>query len=104
MTARTSELLAKELDTLGLTTMAKLARQDMFHDYLSPHATPTMSLVDMLMGAAAGCPDGKRMAQIRDLRNRVIDGDFDADGEESDDWAKSPEGQATFSALTKGKP
>lgn len=103
MTARTSELLAKELDTLGLTTLAKLARQDMFHDYLSPHATPTMSLVDMLVGAAQGCPDGKRGKQILNLRQRVIDGDFDADEAESEEWAASPEGQATFAKLIEGK-
>jgi len=103
MTARTSELLAKALDEVGLTTMAKLARQDMFHDYLSPQATPTMGLVDMLSGAAQGCPDGRRMRAIIALRQRVIDGDFDADSEESEAWANSPEGQATFAKLLEGK-
>ena len=79
MTARTSELLAKELDNVGLTVIAKLARQDMFHDFLSEHATPVMGLVDMLVGAAAGCPDGRRMAAILHLRDRVVAGEFDAD-------------------------
>lgn len=103
MTARTSELLAVELDTLGLTTMARLARQDIFHDYLSPHATPTMSLVEMLAGAARGCDDDKRAVQIRALRDRVINGDFDADEEEADAWAASPEGQEVFGKLVKGE-
>ncbi len=103
MTARTSELLAVALEAVGLTAMAKLARHDMFHDYLSPHATPTMGLADMLVGAATGCPDGKRMAKILQLRDRVIAGDFDADDAEADAWAKSEEGQASFAKLVEGK-
>jgi hypothetical protein len=103
MTARTSELLAQELDNVGLTVIAKLARQDMFHDYLSEHATPVMGLVDMLVGAAAGCPDGRRMAAILHLRDRVVAGEFDADEAESEAWAKSEEGCAAFNELGKGK-
>ena len=103
MTARTSELLAKALDECGLPTMATLARVDMFHDFLSPHATPTMHLVEMLAGAANACRSNTRAAAIRHLRERVINGDFDADSEESEDWAKSEEGQATFNKLVKGE-
>ena len=35
MTAKTSEALAKELDAVGLDEMAKNARADAYHDYLS---------------------------------------------------------------------
>ena len=103
MTARTSELLAKALDEVGLTTMAKLARQDIFHDFLSPHATPVLELATMLQGAVAGCPDKARAERIRQLGRRVVNGEFDADSEESEDWAKSEEGQATFGELLKPK-
>ena len=79
MTARTSELLAKALDEVGLTTMAKLARQDIFHDFLSPHATPVLELATLLQGAVAGCPDKARAERIRQLGRRVINGEFDAE-------------------------
>jgi hypothetical protein len=34
------------------------------------------------------------------LRQRVIDGEFDASPAESDAWAASPEGRATLAELT----
>jgi hypothetical protein len=37
------------------------------------------------------------------LRRRVINGDFDASKEESDEWAESPEGQDTFKKLIEGE-
>jgi hypothetical protein len=37
------------------------------------------------------------------LRRRVIDGEFDASGEEGDEWAASPEGQETFRKLVDKK-
>ncbi len=36
---------------------------------------------------------------LRQLAQRVLDGEFDATREESDAWAASPEGQETFRQL-----
>ena len=38
-------------------------------------------------------PEPQRVKAILDLRDRVINGDFDASAEESEEWANSPEGQ-----------
>jgi len=103
MTARTSELLAKELDIVGLIGMAKLAREDHFHDFLSPLDLPEIALVEMLGVAAAGCPDAMRRMAMITLRDRVINGDFDADKAESDAWAASEDGQEAFNMLIRGK-
>ena len=99
MTARTSELLAVELDKVGLRGMAQMAREDKFHDFLSPFDLPEMELVDMLRVAGAECPDAMRRMAIINLRDRVIKGDFDADLKESEEWAQSPEGQEAYRDL-----
>jgi hypothetical protein len=101
MTARTSELLAVELDNIGLKELARMARKDEFHDYLSPHAMPETYLVHLLAFAAKHAPDPIVKNMIIALRARVIDGDFDADLKESDDWAMSPEGQEAFDSLIR---
>jgi hypothetical protein len=89
----TKDLLATELEKIGLTQMAERARQGYYHDFLSPLAMPELQLATDL--AEAGTPEA--MA----LRRRVINGDFDASKEESDAWAESPEGQAAFDLLTR---
>ena len=99
MTARTSELLAVELDKVGLRGMAKMAREDTFHDFLGPLDNGVGELIDMLRVAAAGCPDAMRRMEIINLRDRVLNGDFDADTKESEEWAASPEGQEAFRDL-----
>lgn len=99
MTARTSERLAVELEKVGLIGMAKMARDDYFHDFLSPLDLPEIELVNMLRVAAAGCPDAMRRMAMINLRDRVINGDFDADKAESDEWAESPEGQQAYRDL-----
>lgn len=105
MTAKTSEMLAKELDAVGLTGMANAARQDYYHDFLSPLALPEMQLEADLRAARDALPEseGARRVRIEDIRLDVIDGKFDASKEESDDWAKSPEGIETFKGLIDGK-
>jgi hypothetical protein len=50
-----------------------------------------------LAWAAATRPD--KAEGIRALRQRVIDGEFDASAEEGDEWAASPEGQEAFRRL-----
>jgi len=94
----TKDQLAEALCALGLQEMASKASSGWYHDYISPLPTPTITLVDDLAVAASKSPNSE---QIMALRRRVMDGDFDASTEESDEWAKSPEGQDAFSRLTR---
>lgn len=91
----TKDFLAQELRTAGLEDLAKRAETGEFHDFESPHAMPEMMLVGEL--AAIGTPEADA------LRRRVINGDFDANYEESEAWAASEEGQAAFDQLMDGK-
>lgn len=85
------DFLAGELTKAGLTEMAEKAATGYYHDYLSPLTFPEMQLAEDL--ANAGTP-----AAIA-LRERHLNGEFDATRAESDDWAASPDGQAAFSML-----
>ena len=93
----TKDLLADELMKLGLQDMSLRARSGYYHDFLSPLATPEMQLCEDLLDAA--CRVGAPREAIMTLRSRVINGDFDASHEESDEWAASPEGQDAFRLL-----
>jgi hypothetical protein len=92
----------RELPTLAVPpAMIRRAEAGYYHDYLSPLALPEMALVNEL-GALARHPSraGTPAAlALMELRQRVIDGEFDASRAESDAWAASPEGQATFAEL-----
>ena len=92
MTQPSSEVLAAEIDKIGLTDLAKRARQDEFHDYQSPHTYPQHVLVDELQNAG--------LTAARRLIRRVINGEFDATRAEGDAWAASPEGKATIKSLS----
>jgi hypothetical protein len=92
----TKDMLANELTEVGLLSMANAARAGYYHDFLSPLATPGMQLCADLAMMAEGTPNREA---ILALRQRVINGDFDASQEESDDWAGSPEGQEAFQSL-----
>lgn len=87
------DFLAQELRAAGLDAMADKAATGWYHDYLSPLDAPAITLADDL--AVAGTPAA--MA----LRKRHLNGEFDATKEESDDWARSPEGQETFDRLIR---
>lgn len=89
----TKDNLARELRLAGLEEMAKRADEGYYHDYLSPLAMPCQQLAIDLQGV------GTKAALA--LLQRHMDGEFDASLEESDDWAKSPEGQQAFGALLK---
>ncbi|RPH74002.1 hypothetical protein EHM76_04340 [bacterium] len=90
----TKDILAGELDKIGLAKMAEKAREGYYHDFLSPLVAPCMQLAADL--AQVGTPEALA------LRARHINGEFDATFEESTDWANSSEGQEAFSALMKG--
>jgi hypothetical protein len=66
--------------------MAKRAEAGYYNEFFGPLDTPITTLIDDLQKA------GTTTALIQ----RVVDGEFDASKEESDEWAKSPEGQNTF--------
>jgi hypothetical protein len=93
VTEPSAERLAQELDKAHLHTLAVRARKDEFHDYRSPHALPEHVLVAELRKV------GGRAANA--IRQRVIDGEFDATRAESDAWAASPEGQAVMGELMR---
>lgn len=101
--ARTSELLAKELDAVGLKELAALARENRFHDFLSDLDFPELALEQALRQARDQCPDKARAAKIEAIRQRHMQGEFDADTAESDAWAQSAEGQDAFRRLIKGE-
>lgn len=97
----TKDMLADELRKVGLTEMADRAATGWYHDFMSPLDLPEVTLVNDLAVAAADHPEQEDAIMI--LRKRVMDGDFDASLEESDEWAAGPEGQATFGKLIRGE-
>lgn len=92
----TTERLAKALGQLKpqtnkLRSMIKKAKEGYYDDYKSPIATPLVQLaVDI---EDAGHPE---------FVARIVAGEFDGTKEESDAWAASPEGRATFAELLGG--
>ena len=98
----TKDKLAAALRAVGLNEMADKAATGYYHDFLSPRDLPEIALAFDLAGAAK-LDDPERARNILALRERVIDGDFDASAEESEEWAKSPEGQAAFKQLLRRK-
>jgi hypothetical protein len=102
MTAKTSQKLADVLRAAGFEDIALRAESDEFHDYLSPHAFPEMLLAEILADYAVTPITSQHIAALN-IRQRLIDGEFDASKEESDAWAASPEGRETFSKLVRGK-
>lgn len=95
----TKDFLAQELRKAGLEEMAVLAGTGYYHDYLSPLAMPEFQLMNDLHEAQLAA---KNPEPIMALKRRHLNGEFDASKEESDEWAASPDGQATMSLLTKG--
>lgn len=99
----TTAILARALEAIpGVPPgMIEHARTGYYHDYMSPLATPEIQLVADLRELAArpGTPRNSRPL-LRALAEAVIDGQYDASREESEEWARSPEGQETMAAIT----
>ena len=91
----TTEILAAELDKAGLPEMAAMARRGFYHDFLSPLETPCLQLAHDLI--QIGTPAALA------LRTRHLNGEFDATLEESEEWARGPDGQDALRQLA-GKP
>lgn len=81
--------------------MIRLAKDNHYHDFKSELATPCTQLVNDL---AKAIDLDQTNAKLRMVRDQAINGVFDADKEESDEWAASPEGQAILRELTGEKP
>lgn len=83
--------LAAALHEAGLLDMAKRAEAGVYNEFFGPLDTPEIVLVGEL--ALAGTESALA------LRQRVINGEFDAGIEESEEWAASPDGQAAMRRL-----
>jgi hypothetical protein len=94
MTAKSSQKLADALRSAGFEELAQRAELDEFHDYKSPHDLPAMALnIELTALGPKATP----------IRQKFLNGDFDATDEESDEWAASPEGQDAFARLVRDK-
>jgi hypothetical protein len=87
----TKDKLAKALREAGLEEMAKRAEDAYYDDFLSPLDFPCLQLNADLR--AVGTPAALALC------SRLMNGEFDASKEESDEWAKSAEGQEVFGRL-----
>jgi hypothetical protein len=90
----TKDFLAQELRKAGLDAMADAAATGYYHDFLSPLTFPEMQLAaDLAEAGKAG------NAAALALRERHLNGEFDASTEESDAWAESEDGKMAFKSL-----
>jgi hypothetical protein len=83
--------LAAALREAGLEELAGRAEQGHYNEFFGPLGLPELHLAAEL--ACIATPAA--MA----VRQRLINGEFDADSEESEEWAKSPQGQAAMRLL-----
>lgn len=89
----TKDILAAELTKAGLAEMAAKAAKGYYHDFLSPLTFPEMQLAADLLEVGT--------VEAISLRQRVINGEFDANAKESEEWAKSLEGRRAMRDLTR---
>lgn len=88
----TTEKLAEALSLAGAPKwMIDNANAGVYNDYKSPHADPIRTLVF----DATSC-------NLPSIAMDAIDGKFDAQKWEADEWAKSADGRATFAEFLKG--
>lgn len=94
MTEPSSERLALALEEAGAPAyMVSLARDDHYHDFKSPLPMPNHQLLA-----------DAREHGLTTIAAGVMDGTWDATKEESDAWAKSPDGQSVFNELLAPRP
>lgn len=84
----TDKLVAALREAGASAPLIAQAESGAFHDYESQSATPIVDLVQEC-----------RRHGLEDIAQRAIAGEFDATKEESDEWARSAEGQLTLSEL-----
>lgn len=102
-TTSTDRLVAALERARAPKDLIERARRHEFHDYKSQSATPCMDLAQALADAVV---QDLGNAALEQVRKDAMNGAFDATKEESDEWAASPEGQATLAefGLCKSKP
>lgn len=89
----TKDFLAQELIKAGLGELARKAALGHYHDFLSQEDFPSLVLEKDLRDV--GTPEAEA------LRQRHLNGEFDATYEESTAWAESYEGKAAMQELIK---
>jgi hypothetical protein len=87
----TKDKLAAALHEAELHDLALLAANGHFDDFLSELAFPQIILAEALH--KVGTPAAYA------LRERLMNGEFDATLKEAEAWAESPDGQTTFARL-----
>jgi len=87
-------MLATALRLAGLEPLAERAANGEFNEYFGPHATPELHLAAELACIATPAATA--------VRQRLINGEFDAGSDESEEWGNSPEGQDTLRRLVRG--
>ena len=91
MTIPTTEKLAQALEAANAPAwMIEKAREGYYDDYKSHLAFPEMQL-----------HHDAHVAGLESIKAAVEAGEFDSTKEESEEWARSPEGQAAFTELIK---
>lgn len=93
------QMLAKRLADAGLMEMSLAASEFRYHDFKSNVDLPAAALMQDLESALRVATSAEQRVKIEALLKDHCAGLFDATKEESDDWAKSPEGKASFDQL-----
>lgn len=88
MTAKSSQVLADALHAAGFADLALRAERDEFHDFLSPHNLPQLTLDHELIKLIKPTSSAAHVLAVRNLQRRLRDGDFDATHEEADEAFK----------------
>lgn len=91
----TKDKLADALTEAGLPEMAAKAREGYYHDFLSPLPLPDLQLLADLRHARL---TGDQI-KIDELIYRHTGGEFDANLEESEEWARSEDGKRAIRDL-----
>jgi hypothetical protein len=87
----TKYILAAELTKAGLPEMATKAAAGFYHDFESPLALPEIQLAQDLTDAHTPAATA--------LLHRHMEGEFDASLDESEEWARGPDGMALIRRL-----
>jgi hypothetical protein len=100
----TARALADALTAAGApAAMIRRAERGYYHDYLSPLALPAVALVTELHAEANEATDPAVRAGLLQVRADVMEGMHDASRAEGEEWARSPEGRATFRELSEDR-
>jgi hypothetical protein len=87
--------LSAALYEANLPELAARAEHGEFNEFFGPHAMPQILLAQELADI------GSKNALA--VRARLVEGEFDAGEDESEEWGRSADGQAAFGRLLRGK-